>query len=67
MADALWSNVEVIDAYLKENTKLPEDKQVIVRGWKRRIQGTFMMERHLKKGTIFISMEDEKVYQVSGM
>ncbi len=67
VADALWSNVEVIDAYLKENTKLPEDKQVIVRGWKRRIQGTFMMERHLKKGTIFISMEDEKVYQVSGI
>ena len=40
---------------------------MIVRGWKRRIQGTFMMERHLKKGTIFISMEDEKVYQVSGI
>ena len=47
--------------------RLPEDKQAIVRGWKRRIQGTFMMERHLKKGTIFISMEDEKVYQVSGI
>lgn len=25
------------------------------------------MERHLKKGTIFISMEDEQVYQVSGI
>ncbi len=24
-----------------------------------------MMERHLKKGTIFISMENEEVYQVS--
>ena len=26
-----------------------------------------MMERHLKKGTIFISLEDEEVYQVSGI
>ena len=25
------------------------------------------MERHLKNGTIFISMEDEEVYQVSGI
>ena len=25
------------------------------------------MERHLKKGTIFISVENEEVYQVSGI
>lgn len=31
------------------------------------IQGTFLMERHLKKGTIFISFENEEVYQVSGI
>ena len=27
----------------------------------------FLMERHLKKGTIFISLENEEVYQVSGI
>ena len=26
-----------------------------------------MMERHLKKGTIFISLENEEVYQASGI
>jgi hypothetical protein len=26
-----------------------------------------MMERHLKKGSIFISLENEEVYQVSGI
>jgi hypothetical protein len=26
-----------------------------------------VLERYLKKGSIFISMEDEKVYQVSGI
>ena len=52
VADKLWSDVAIIDDYLKE---------------KRRVQGRFMMERHLKKGTIFISMEDGEVYQVSGI
>lgn len=39
---------------------------VIARRWTT-VQGKFMMERHLKKGTIFISLEDEEVYQVSGI
>ena len=67
VADKLWSNVSVIDEYLKENVDLPEEQKEIVRSWKRRIQGKFMMERHLKKGTIFISLDNEEVYQVSGI
>ena len=67
VADKLWSNVSVIDEYLKENVDLPEEHTEIVRSWKRRIQGKFMMERHLKKGTIFISLDNEEVYQVSGI
>lgn len=67
VADKLWSDVTIIDDYMKENEDLPEDHKEIIRGWKRRIQGQFLMERHLKKGTIFISMENEEVYQVSGI
>lgn len=67
VANRLWDNVQVIDAYLDENEQLPEEHRAIIRSWKRRIQGQFMMERHLKDGTIFISVEDEKVYQVSGI
>jgi hypothetical protein len=46
---------------------MPQEYKEIVFGWKRRIRGRFVLERHLKKGSIFISMEDEKVYQVSGI
>ena len=67
VADKLWKNVQVIDEYLDESVQLPEEHRAIIRSWKRCLQGQFMMERHLKNGTIFISMEDEKVYQVSGI
>lgn len=67
VADKLWSDVSIIDDYLRENEALLDEHKEIVRSWKRRIQGRFMMERHLKSGTIFISMEDEEVYQVSGI
>ena len=67
VADKLWTDVTIIDDYLKESINLPEEHKEIVRSWKRRIQGKFMMERHLKKGTIFISLDNEEVYQVSGI
>ena len=67
VANKLWSEVVIIDDYLKECVDLPEEHKEIIRSWKRRVQGKFMMERHLKKGTIFISLENEEVYQVSGM
>lgn len=67
VANKLWTDVTIIDAYLNENVILPEEHNEIVRSWKRRIQGKFIMERHLKKGTIFISLDNEEVYQVSGI
>ena len=67
IANKLWSDVTIIDDYLDKNADLPDDHRAIIRSWKRRIQGKFMMERHLKKGTIFISLENEEVYQVSGI
>ena len=66
IADKLWSNVEVIDEYVQDNTNLPEEHQEIIRSWKRRIRGRFIMERHLKQGSIFIS-ENGEVYQVKGI
>ena len=67
IANRLWDDVSIIDEYLKECENLPEEHKEIISSWKRRVQGRFMMERHLKKGTIFISMENEEVYQVSGI
>ena len=67
VADKLWSDVDIIDDYLREDTDLPDEHREIIQSWKRRVQEKFMMERHLKKGTIFISLDDEEVYQVSGI
>jgi len=67
VADKLWSDVGIIDLYLEEHPELAENNRDIILGWKRRIQGQFIMERHLKKGTIFISMDDQEVYQVKGI
>ena len=67
VANKLWDDVSIIDDYLKQSTDLSEEHKEIIRSWKRRIRGRFVMERHLKKGTIFISTENEEVYQVCGI
>lgn len=67
IANVLWDDVSLIDGYLSEwGTNISEEHKEIIFGWKRRVQGDFVMERHLKKGTIFVS-EDGKVYQVQGI
>ena len=64
IADVLWDNIQLIDQYLNEyGAEIPDEHKEIIYSWKRRVQGRFVMERHLKKGTIFIS-EDNKVYHL---
>lgn len=68
IANILWDNVDLIDQYLVVNgANIPDEHKDIISSWKYRVHGRFIMERHLKKGTIFISLEDEKVYQVQGI
>lgn len=67
IANKLWDNVEIIDEYLKEQNSMPEENKKIIKSWKHCVQGCFVMERHLKKGTIFISLDNGKVYQVQGI
>lgn len=68
IADKMWENVSVIDDYLiDQSDSILEEHKKIVSSWKKRIQGEYLLERHLSKGSIFISMDDEQVYQVSGI
>ena len=39
----------------------------IVAGWAQCKLGKYIMERHLKKGTVFILEDDQKVYMVKGL
>ena len=62
--DALWKNLDLIDAYVKENPDgLPADELDIVGKWKRFVSGTFQIYRLLKKHSIFIGEKDQ-VYGV---
>ena len=65
-ANFLWRRVWILDDYLNE-MNLPDERREIIQGWKRCIPGTFILERHLKRGSVFISSSTEDVYLVNGI
>ena len=67
IAEVLWDDVSVIDEYLTAVYDLTKEQRELIQSWKRFVRGKFLLERHLKKGSIFISLDDEEVYQVSGI
>lgn len=67
VAEAIWSDVSVIDDYLSLRNDLTEAERDIILGWKRAVHGDFAVERHLRGGSIFISLEDNRVYLVKGL
>ena len=66
IADYLWSHTGVIEEYLSA-AELPNEYAQIVAGWKQCKSGRYILERNLKKGSVFISTEDESVYMVKGL
>ena len=66
-ADMVWENVSIIDEYLKCHKDMPDEHQKIISGWKRCVTDHFIIERYLKKGSVFISMSNENVYLVGGI
>lgn len=67
VSNKLLEDLSIIDDYLALHPELPEAHKEIIRSWKHSFSGKFLMDRHLKKGTIFTSFEDEKVYLVLGI
>lgn len=66
VAHFLWERTWIIDDYLND-AKLSEEHTKILKSWKRCVSGKFIIERHLKKGSVFISTDDNSVYMVSGI
>lgn len=67
IANVLWNNTSDIDEYLRfRNGDLSDDHKSIIAAWKKAITDKFFLERHLKKGSIFIDHNDT-VYQVKGI
>ncbi len=68
IAGRMADDVSVIDDFLtRKGQDFSEEHREIIRSWKRLIRGDFLLERHLKKGSIFISLKDNQVYQVHGI
>ena len=66
-ADILWDNVSLIDDFIAANPNLGKRETNILSSWKRCKKGTYLIERHLKKGSIFIDSDNEEVYRVCGI
>ena len=66
VADHVWEHISVIDEYLSDYD-LPDEYRSIVLSWKKCISGQFVLERHLKKGSLFISADTQEVYMVNGI
>ena len=66
VANTLWTNDHLIDEYLKQE-KLNDECHELVSCWKNHITGKYILERHLKKGSVFINADDRKVYLVNGL
>lgn len=68
VANVLWDNIQIIDEYLEwHGTALSNENRSIIEGWKRRFGDDFILERHLKSGSVFISAHTNEVFLVSGI
>lgn len=66
ISDYLWENPHILDEYLAV-ANLPDEHAQIVAGWKNFKSGIFILERHLKQGSVFISAKDKEVYIVKAL
>ena len=66
IANYIWEHTDVIDEYLSE-AALPTEHCEIIIGWKKCRPGKYILERHLKKGSVFISADTAQVYMVLGL
>lgn len=69
VANRLWDEPALIDEYLalEKTQSLPEDQRAILASWKNCLTDTFVLERLLKKGGIFINQSETEAYQVRGI
>ena len=62
----LWKNTRIIDEYIDSVWDLSRDDIQILKGWKKKKKGTFILMRHLKKYSVFLD-EGDSLYGVIGI
>ena len=64
----LWEDKDIIDEFVLSGfKKMDEEEIAIVNGWKRAIHGKFIVDRHLRKGSVLIPVDNNEVYVVKGI
>lgn len=68
ISSKLLEDKDIIDEFVLSGFKeMDEDETAIVSSWKRAIHGSFVVDRHLKKGSVLISVDNNEVYVVKGI
>ncbi|MEM9218579.1 MAG: hypothetical protein AAGD25_30085 [Cyanobacteria bacterium P01_F01_bin.150] len=66
--DKLFGDAAIIDQFIAENPdNHSESSLAIIKSWKKAKFGKFFLERYLKRYSVFIDRDDEKVYAVLGL
>ena len=50
----LWENAGIIDEYIDSVWDLPRSDIQLLKGWKKKIEGKFIVVKYLKKYSVFI-------------
>lgn len=68
ISSKLWEDKDIIDEFVLSGVKkMNEEEMAIVSSWKKAIHGKFIIDRHLKKGSVLISVDNNEVYVVKGI
>ena len=63
----LWEDVEIIDEYIDSVWDLPRSDILLLKGWKKKIEGKFIIVRHLKNYSVFLDDANDSLYGVIGI
>lgn len=68
ISSKIWEDKDIIDEFVLSGfKKMDEEEIAIVSSWKRAIHGKFIVDRHLRKGSVLISVDNNEVYVVKGI
>ena len=68
ISSKIWEDRGIIDEFVQSDFKKMDKEEIaIVNSWKKSILGKFIVERHSRKGSVFISADNDEVYIVNGI
>ena len=63
----LWEDTGIIDEYIDSVWDLPRSDILLLKGWKKKIEGNFIIVRHLKDYSVFLDDANDLLYGVIGI